>query len=85
MARDAPCDAPRHFPKGGFLPTAKGGLMGEGESEERGGSQGGFNEGESEERGGQKPMYKSKFLCTGGWVHAALALSVDGTPSLVPF
>ena len=30
MARDAP----RHFPKGGFLPTAKGGLMGE--SEERG-------------------------------------------------
>ena len=38
-----------------------------GESEERGGSQGGFNEGESEERGGQKPMYKSKFLCTGGW------------------
>ena len=30
-------------------------------------------------------MSKSKFLCTGGWVHAALALSVDGTPSLVPF
>ena len=56
-----------------------------GESEERGGSQGGFNVGESEERGGQKPMSKSKFLCTGGWVHAALALSVDGTPSLVPF
>ena len=53
-------DAPRHFPKGGFLPTAKGGLMGE--SEERGGSQGGFNVGESEERGGQKPMSKSKFL-----------------------
>jgi hypothetical protein len=56
MARDAP----RYFPKGGFLPTAKGGLMGE--SEERGGSQGGFNVGESEERGGQKPMSKSKFL-----------------------
>ena len=53
-----------------------------GESEERGGSQGGFNVGESEERGGQKPMSKSKFLCTGGWVHAALPLSVDGTPSL---
>ena len=35
-----------------------------GESEERGGSQGGFNVGESEERGGQKPMSKSKFLCT---------------------
>ena len=61
MARDAH----RHFPKGGFLPTAKGGLMGE--SEERG--QGGFNVGESEERGGQKPMSKSKFLCTGGWAH----------------
>ena len=40
-----------------------------GESEERGGSQGGFNVGESEERGGQKPMSKSKFLCTGGWAH----------------
>ena len=38
-------------------------------SEERGGSQGGFDVGESEERGGQKPMSKSKFLCTGGWAH----------------
>ena len=50
MARDAP----RHFPKGGFLPTAKGGLMGE--SEERGGfkgSKGGLMaESEGEERGG---------------------------------
>ena len=53
-----------------------------GESEERGGSQGGVNVGESDERGGQKPMSTSKFLCTGGWVHAALPLSADGTPSL---
>ena len=33
MARDAH----RHFPKGGFLPTAKGGLMGESEEVPKGG------------------------------------------------
>ena len=87
MARDAH----RHFPKGGFLPTAKGGLMGESEEVPKGGLM--WERARSEEVRSQclnlnfcdfcsLSDLPFTMCCTGGWVHAALPLSVDGTPGL---